>query len=84
MDRVAVFVDVQNVYYTVKQIHGCHFDYRVFWDQVTARREVVCRLRVRNRSRRSKTDSVPADPSIHRLRGEAQALHSEKRWLSEG
>lgn len=41
MDRVAVFVDVQNVYYTVKQIHGCHFDYRVFWDQVTARREVV-------------------------------------------
>ena len=42
MDRVAVFVDVQNVYYTVKQIHGCHFDYRVFWDQVTTRREVVC------------------------------------------
>lgn len=42
MDRVAVFVDVQNVYYTVKQSHGCHFDYRVFWDQVTAQREVVC------------------------------------------
>jgi uncharacterized LabA/DUF88 family protein len=41
MDRVAVFVDVQNVYYTVKQSHGCHFDYRVFWDQVTAGREVV-------------------------------------------
>ncbi len=41
MDRVALFVDVQNVYYTVKQIHGCHFDYRVFWDQATARREVV-------------------------------------------
>ena len=36
MDRVAVFVDVQNVYYTVKQSHGCHFDYKVFWDQVTA------------------------------------------------
>ena len=44
MDRVAVFVDVQNVYYTVKQIHGCHFDYRVFWDQVTDGREVVCAL----------------------------------------
>ena len=41
MDRVAVFVDVQNVYYTVKQIHGCHFDYQAFWDQVTAGREVV-------------------------------------------
>ena len=41
MDRVAVFVDVQNVYYTVKQSHGCHFDYRVFWEQVTAEREVV-------------------------------------------
>ena len=41
MDRVAVFVDVQNVYYTVKQIYGCHFDYRAFWDQVTTGREVV-------------------------------------------
>ncbi len=41
MDRVAVFVDVQNVYYTVKQTHGCHFDYQAFWDQVTSGREVV-------------------------------------------
>jgi len=41
MDKVAIFVDVQNVYYTVKQSHGCHFDYRVFWEEVTAKREVV-------------------------------------------
>lgn len=41
MDRVAVFVDVQNVFYTVKQSHGCHFDYKAFWDQATAGREVV-------------------------------------------
>ncbi len=41
MDRVAVFVDVQNVFYTVKQTHGCHFDYQAFWDQVTSGREVV-------------------------------------------
>ncbi|MCH2127894.1 MAG: NYN domain-containing protein [Pirellulaceae bacterium] len=41
MDRVAIFVDVQNIYYTVKQIHGCHFDYKTFWDQVTAGRKVV-------------------------------------------
>ena len=41
MDKVAIFADVQNVYYTVKQSHGCHFDYRAFWDQVTRRREVV-------------------------------------------
>jgi uncharacterized LabA/DUF88 family protein len=25
----------------VKQSHGCHFDYKAFWDQVTAGREVV-------------------------------------------
>ncbi len=42
MERVAIFVDVQNIYYTVKQSHGCHFDYQVFWDQVTKGREVVC------------------------------------------
>jgi uncharacterized LabA/DUF88 family protein len=41
IDRVALFVDVQNVFYTVKECHGCHFDYREFWDRVTAGREVT-------------------------------------------
>lgn len=41
MEKVAIFVDVQNVYYTVKQCHGTHFNYQAFWDQVTAGREVV-------------------------------------------
>ena len=41
MDRIAIFVDVQNVYYTVKECHGCHFDYKAFWDQVTTGRQVV-------------------------------------------
>ncbi|MCH2201791.1 MAG: NYN domain-containing protein [Fuerstiella sp.] len=41
MDRVAIFVDVQNVYYTVKQSHGCHFNYKAFWNSITAGREVV-------------------------------------------
>jgi uncharacterized LabA/DUF88 family protein len=41
MKRVAVYVDVQNVYYTVKQTYGCHFNYKAFWDLVTAEREVV-------------------------------------------
>ena len=41
MDKVAVFVDVQNIYYTVRQSHRCHFDYQAFWDEVTAGREVV-------------------------------------------
>ena len=41
MDQVAIFVDVQNVFYTVRESCGCHFDYRVFWDHVTEGREVV-------------------------------------------
>lgn len=41
MDKVAIFVDVQNVYYTVKQSHGCHFNYQAFWERVTAGRRVV-------------------------------------------
>ncbi len=40
-ERVAIFVDVQNVYYTVKQTHGCHFDYNAFWKQATEGREVI-------------------------------------------
>jgi uncharacterized LabA/DUF88 family protein len=40
-DRVAIFVDVQNVYYTVKQAHGCHFNYQAFWNQATSDRSIV-------------------------------------------
>ena len=41
MTRVAIFVDTQNVYYTVREAYGKHFDYRRFWAQATANREVV-------------------------------------------
>jgi uncharacterized LabA/DUF88 family protein len=41
MKRVAIFVDVQNIYYTTRQAYGSHFDYNAFWRQVTADRTVV-------------------------------------------
>ena len=41
MEKVAVFVDVQNIYYTTKEFHNCHFDYNAFWDKATSNREVV-------------------------------------------
>lgn len=41
MEKVAIFVDVQNIYYTTRQIYGRHFDYRAFWRRSTANREVV-------------------------------------------
>ncbi|HEY0915447.1 MAG TPA: NYN domain-containing protein [Solimonas sp.] len=39
--RVAIFVDVQNVYYTTKQAFGRHFDYNAFWAAATRERQVV-------------------------------------------
>lgn len=41
MEKVVVFVDVQNIYYTTKQAHNCHFDYNAFWAKATSNREVV-------------------------------------------
>ncbi|MGH1462289.1 MAG: NYN domain-containing protein [Neptuniibacter sp.] len=41
MKKVALFVDVQNVYYTTRQTFGKNFDYNEFWRQVTADREVI-------------------------------------------
>lgn len=41
MDKVAVFADVQNLYYTTRQAFGRHFDYNAFWRTATAGREVV-------------------------------------------
>ena len=41
MEKVAIFVDVQNVYYTTRQTFGKNFDYNVFWSIATNSREVV-------------------------------------------
>ena len=39
--KIAVFADVQNLYYTVRQVHGCHFDYSVLWAEVSRRGVIV-------------------------------------------
>jgi uncharacterized LabA/DUF88 family protein len=41
MKTVAVFVDVQNIYYTTRQCFSRHFDYNNFWAEVTRDRTVV-------------------------------------------
>lgn len=44
MEKVAIFVDVQNVYYTTKQAFSRHFNYSAFWTAATRGREVVTAL----------------------------------------
>src|ERR1700730_16208852 len=41
MEAVAIFVDVQNIYYTTRQRYSRHFDYNKFWAQATRNRKVV-------------------------------------------
>src|SRR3990172_7696867 len=41
MQKVSVFVDVQNIYYTTKEFHNCHFNYNTFWARATSNRKVV-------------------------------------------
>ncbi len=41
MSNVAVFVDVQNVYYTTRDAFGKHFDYNAFWRLISENQDVV-------------------------------------------
>lgn len=41
MEKVAILVDVQNIYYTTRQAFGRKFNYREFWAAVTEGRGVV-------------------------------------------
>ena len=41
MENVSIFVDVQNIYYTTKQFHHCHFNYNALWDAATSNRNIV-------------------------------------------
>jgi uncharacterized LabA/DUF88 family protein len=42
LEKVGIFVDVQNIYYTCRQTYQCNFDYNKFWAEITRDREVVC------------------------------------------
>jgi uncharacterized LabA/DUF88 family protein len=44
LQKLALFVDVQNIYYTSKQVYQRQFDYQKFWTQATANREVVAAI----------------------------------------
>ena len=41
MEKVALFVDVQNVYYTTRDTFRRNFDYNKFWAQATSNRQVI-------------------------------------------
>lgn len=41
MQTLAIFVDVQNLYYTARQAYGQHIDYNALWAEVTSGRKVV-------------------------------------------
>lgn len=39
--RIAVFVDVQNIYYTTRDTYARQFNYRRFWQQLNLQGEIV-------------------------------------------
>jgi len=41
LEKISIFVDVQNIYYTCRQAYQRSFDYNKFWADVTINREVV-------------------------------------------
>jgi uncharacterized LabA/DUF88 family protein len=41
LKRIALFADVQNIYYSIRQAHGRHFDYSTLWAEVSARGQII-------------------------------------------
>ncbi|MBE9560756.1 MAG: NYN domain-containing protein [Proteobacteria bacterium] len=41
MKKIAIFVDVQNIYYTTRDSYGRQFDYRKFWKRLSSQGEIV-------------------------------------------
>jgi uncharacterized LabA/DUF88 family protein len=39
--KIALFVDVQNIYYTTRQAYGRQFNYRELWRRISAQGEIV-------------------------------------------
>ena len=41
MKTLALFADVQNLYYTVRQAYGCHFNYTALWEELSREGQIV-------------------------------------------
>jgi len=41
MKKIAIFVDVQNIYYTMRQTYGRQFNYRALWRHISSQGEIV-------------------------------------------
>ncbi len=41
MNRIAIFVDVQNIYYTTRQVYGRQFNYRKLWQRISTEGEII-------------------------------------------
>lgn len=41
MKKIAVFVDVQNIYYTTRDIFNRQFNYRLFWQELIAQGDII-------------------------------------------
>lgn len=39
--KIAVFADVQNLYYTVRQAYGCHLNYAALWADIARGGSIV-------------------------------------------
>ncbi len=40
-DKIAIFADVQNIYYTTRQAYARQFNYRALWQRVSAQGDIV-------------------------------------------
>lgn len=41
MEKIAIFVDVQNIYYTTRQAYSRQFNYRRFWQHVSHQGDII-------------------------------------------
>lgn len=41
MNKIAIFVDVQNIYYTTRDAYGRQFNYRKLWHQISAQGDII-------------------------------------------
>jgi uncharacterized LabA/DUF88 family protein len=41
MKKIAIFADVQNIYYTTRQAYGRQFNYRKLWQRISADGEII-------------------------------------------
>jgi len=76
MNKIAIFVDVQNIYYTTRDTFSRQFNYHKLWHRISEQGEIVCANAYATHRGDEKTTEISKCAQTYWLYSKTKTLYS--------